>query len=588
MATTLTLPGKGERKQIAQLNYGNSFQPQITPVDTFAAPIAPDYNEIRRNSLSNFLQQIVPEFTNYAERENRAKAKIDAQKAAEFDFKTNGLISYAEAREKGLLDVRSDPTVAMAYNEALGAEKGRDIAQAMNEVMFEKRYEIQAMKPSQFSVWYRDEVALKLKDLGEDFLGQTGVTSGINSVLKAHEWNTYQEHERQSREFVQQKRNYTFDNHYNTALEGFNWDSGDELATRINAMNDDLLANDSSVASGRELNEQTARYLKKKIDTATTAEEVASIRDGMEKIKAGSGSLANTSHWKDIQLEMVEAASTRIQSLNARAASAQAAAERKDTDALRTAAYEYLQDNPNADFDQYYEENKDKYPSLQIDDVRSVWNQAKNLQDGPISLSRYQDMANWVASLDPTIAAETVQDVIRGQSGAFTVRNISEVSALDTLLRNRLQFGGTNFYNNPIYQGAADYLRLQMAPQDGIPAHLKPIIKQQEMNFQSRLNSEWLRLVSDNTAVERYWPDWMDDNLKNEMRGKPISAYNRQPELQRSIMNNLVNSLFTQGFPENTVGRFGQDVGLSTGNTNTEKPGSITTSNGTSVTITPD
>jgi hypothetical protein len=584
MAQTVTIPSKGERKQIAQLNYGTGFTPNIAPVDTFAAPLAPDYNEIRRNSLSSFLQQIVPEFTNYAERENRVKAKIDAQKAAEFDFKTNGLISYAEAREKGLLDVRSDPTVAIAYNEALGAEKGREIAQNLNQAIFDNRYEIQSMKPANFSVWYKQKIAEEIQALGSDFMEQTGVNAGIQSVLKAHEWNTYQEHDRQSRAYTQELRNFTFDNHYNTALEGFNWDNADELASRVNAKNDDLLLNDSSVASGRELNEQTARFFKARLSVAQDADTVATIREGMSKIKAGSGS----QHWRSMQLELVEEASTRIQSLNSRAAAAQSAAEKKDSEALRTAAYEYLQVNPSADFDEYYEENKDKYPSLQVDDMRAIWNQARNLQDGPVSLQRYQQMANWVASLDPTIAPEVIQDVIRGQSNAFQINNMSEVGHLENLLRNRVTFRGTDFYNNPIFASASEYLKMQMAPQQGIPPHLHPIIKQQEANFLSRLRQEWLRLVSDNTAIEKYWPDWLDEDIKADLRGKPISLYNRHPEVSRAVVNNLVESLFKDGYPENTVGRFGQDVGLSQSGAASEAPNSIVTPSGVVVSVTPD
>lgn len=559
-----------KRLNVEDLNLNTNITPNITPVDTFAAPVAPDYNDIKRNSLSTFLSQLSSDYTNFSAKEQKAKAKLDAQKAMEFDFQNNGLIGYAEAREKGLLDVRSDPTVKLAYNEALGRAAAKEIRDDIQQTFTTNFESFRKLSPKAFSDWYNGMLANEIGKR-EELIGAVGARGELTRIMDSHANQMRNSHNQANFKYVQEQLEVNYYGSLETSLEGIDLTDAGEIADVLNKHNDEKFMSHSSY-TGTNINEFTAKYLANRIKFSRNPLEVAALSEAVPLIKAGSGTLENTNHWKFQARELVTQAHEKLDALNTKIYQRESRNRAIQTRDLGDALVDAYEDGQDIDS---FEVNEEDYPSLNSAEILEIKNTAMRRVsiERPMTMERRSQLNTVIEGLSLVELDGYITDVATGRIdtiGGIPV-TMTDLQALQSSANWRYTTNSRNVYSDANYKEMNNMLKQDFNVTEGLDgafAFAKPQLEAQFREAQTRLQTKFLSVLQDKAQLQQY----ITEGEFDEYRNLPLTDLKNVPSVLRHIRNNLYQEVIEDigGFPPESRGFIKQYGSNVTGESNSD------------------
>ena len=535
------------------------INPTISPVDTFAAPVAPDYNEIKRNSLATFLQQAVPEFVNFADKERKLRAVQDAKKSMEFDFKTNGMIGYAEAREKGLLDVRSDPTVKLAYNEALGRAMANEMRDEIQQAWRDNFNSLQQINPADFSNWYQGMLANSMQKHG-DLMNAVGVRGELNRIMDGHFNQLKNTHNEKNFAWTQEQLGVNYMGSLNSALEQVDMTDSTAVADAINAHNDNMFANHSSY-TGTNINEYTAKYISNRIKASRNPLELGALSEALKNIKAGSGTLKNTNHWKLVSSGLEVEAADALDTLNAKNYQKQSRERAKDTRTVTNQVVTFVQDG--GDIEDFPFEDFEGASLNQSDllDIKNTVMRATSIER-PMTAQRRMELEQDVAEKNPYELDEFMADVRTGKSKYGTDLTMSEISTLQEAVSFRQTTGKRSVYSDENFKDMSNILKTNYDVTElasGALSFSKPSLRASYQQADTALRERFLEALADPKKLEQY----ITDSKFDEFLGMSLMELRKNPAVLRHIRDNMINMTVEKlgGYPPTSTGFQSQYAG---------------------------
>ena len=565
------------------------INPTISPVDTFAAPVAPDYNEIKRNSLATFLQQAVPEYVNFADKERKLRAKQDAQKSMEFDFKTNGMIGYAEAREKGLLDVRSDPTVKIAYNEALGRAMANEMRDEIQQAWRDNFNSLQQVNPADFSNWYQGMLGNSMQKHG-DLMNAVGVRGELNRIMDGHFNQLKNTHNEKNFAWTQEQLGVNYMGSLNSALEQVDMKDATAVADTINAHNDNMFANHSSY-TGTNINEYTAKYISNRIKASRNPLELGALTEALKNIKAGSGTLQNTNHWKLVSSGLEVEAADALDTLNAKNYQKQSRERAKDTRTITNQVVTFVQDGGDIEDFPFEDFEDGSLNQSDLLDIKNTVMRATSIER-PMTAQRRMELEQDVAELNPYELDEFMTDVRTGKSKYGTDLTMSEISTIQEAVSFRQTTGKRSVYSDENFKDMSNILKTNYDVTElasGALNFSKPELRANYQLADTALRERFLEALADPKKLEQY----ITDSKFDEFLGMSLMELRKNPAVLRHIRDNMINMTVEKlgGYPPTSTGFQSQYAGQQ--RPVSEKPAaaaSITpqpNSSATSVVVTP-
>jgi hypothetical protein len=535
------------------------INPTISPVDTFAAPVAPDYNEIKRNSLANFLQQAVPEFVNFTDKERKLRAKQDAQKSMEFDFKTNGMIGYAEAREKGLLDVRSDPTVKLAYNEALGRAMANEMRDEIQQAWRDNFNALQQVNPADFSNWYQGMLGNSMQKHG-DLMNAVGVRGELNRVMDGHFNQLKNTHNEKNFAWTQEQLGVNYMGSLNSALEQVDMTDSTAVADAINAHNDNMFANHSSY-TGTNINEYTAKYISNRIKATRNPLELGALTEALKNIKAGSGTLQNTNHWKLVSSGLEVEAADALDTLNAKNYQKQSRERAKDTRTVTNQAVTFVQDGGNIEDFPFEDFEGGSLNQSDLLDIKNTVMRATSIER-PMTAQRRMELEQDVAELNPYELDEFMTDVRTGKSKYGTDLTMSEISTLQEAVSFRQTTGKRSVYSDENFKDMSNILKTNYDVTElasGALNFSQPELRASYQQADTALRERFLEALADPKKLEQY----ITDSKFDEFLGMSLMELRKNPAVLRHIRDNMINMTVEKlgGYPPTSTGFQSQYAG---------------------------
>lgn len=528
------------------------INPTISPVDTFAAPVAPDYNEIKRNSLANFLQQAVPEFVNFADKERKLRATEDAKKALEFDFRTKGMIGYAEAREKGLLDVRSDPTVKLAYNQALGRAMATQMRDEIQQGWRDNFNALQQISPSDFSNWYQGMMAGAIEKHG-DLINAVGVRGELNKIMDNHFNQLKNTHNEKNFAWTQQQLEVNYMGSLNSSLEQVDLTDATAVADAFNAHNDDMFANHSAY-TGTNINEYTAKYIAARIKQTRNPLELGALRDAVSQIRAGSGTLQNTQHWKLVASGLEVEAADALDTLNAKEYQKQSRARAQDARTVTNQITTFVQDG--GDIEDFPLEDFEGGSLNQADllDIKNTVMRATSVER-PMTAARRMELEQDVANMNPYELDEFMTKVRTGTSKYGTDITMAEISTLQEAVNFRQTTGKRSVYSDENFKDMSNILKTNYDVTElatGALSFTKPALRANFLQADTALRERFLEAISDPRKLEQY----ITDSKFDEFLGQSFMDLRKNPAVLRHIRDNMINMTVESlgGYPPTSTG----------------------------------
>lgn len=528
------------------------INPTISTVDTFAAPVAPDYNEIKRNSLSNFLQQAVPEYVNFTEKERKLRATLDAQKSMEFDFKTNGMIGYAEAREKGLLDVRSDPTVKLAYNEALGRAMANQMRDKIQQAWRDNFNSLQQVSPSDFSNWYQGMLASSMSE-HEDLINAVGVKGELNRIMDGHFQQLKNVHNEKNFAWTQQQLEVNYMGSLDSALEQVDLTDSTAVADAFNTHNNNKFANHSSY-TGSNINEYTAKYIAARIKQTRNPLELGALRDALSQIKAGSGTLQNTQHWKLVSRGLEVEAADALDTLNAKEYQKQARNRAQDARTVTNQITTFVQDG--GDIEDFPLEDFEGGSLNQADllDIKNTVMRATSVER-PMTAARRMELEQDVAELNPYELDEFMTDVRTGTSKYGTDITMSEIATLQEAVNFRQTTGRRSVFSDENFKDMNNILKTNYDVTElasGALNFSQPELRASFLQADTALRERFLEAISDPRKLERY----ITDPKFDDFLGQSFMDLRKNPAVLRHIRDNMIKMTVESlgGYPPTSTG----------------------------------
>jgi len=557
-----------KRLNVEDLNLSSGITPNITPVDTFAAPVAPDYQDIKRNSLSTFLNQLTPEVTNFTRKELQLKAKLDAQKAMEFDFQSNGLINYAEAREKGLLDVRSDPTVKLAYNEALGRSAAKEIRDEIQNNFNENFESYKKLSPKAFSNWYTGMVAQGM-EARQDVLEGVGSKGELRRILDSHANQMRNTHNQANFKYVQEQLEVNFYGSLESTLEGVDLTDSKAISDALNVHNDDKFKNHSSY-TGTNINQFTAAYLSNLIKFSRNPIEVKAIAEAVPNIKAGSGTLENTNYWKFQAREIETQAYEKLDSLNTKIYQKEARNRAIDSRNLTEKfvdAYNNGQDISELEIDGA------EFSSLNDAEILEIRNTAVRRVsiERPMTMERRVLLNETLEDYSLVELDDFITDVATGkikEIGGLEI-TMSDLEVLKSTASWRKSSNSSNIYSDLNFKEMNNMLKNDFNVSEGLDgafAFAKPKLEQDFRDAQTILQTKFIAAMQDKALLQQYFTDGKFE----EYRNLPLTDLKNIPNVLRHIRENMYNSVIDElgGFPPESRGYLKQKGSNVTGTVN--------------------
>lgn len=437
-------------KPVERLRPTNTgIAPTISIRDNYTKPVGLPLNQIDSpaRDIANFLAQASPKIQQLNKDRIKAEERVNMIKALDIDYQNpdGSYKTMEQLQESGELHFAT-PEVVMERNKALGAQIGRDLNMKMND-------------------WYQENAvsgrvyqwdAATFQEKWDDHFGSLLQNENVKSALlepgtKAAMKN--QVHALFSQKLSSQQsgaEKYAIEQSVNamaTELDtyvdtGFN--DAQSTASNFNAFTEEKASAGMYRGNFTELNGRMAGYLKGKIENAQTTHEVDYWMDVVRGMKAGSGSLEGTKHWKEANThwnrsaaDLLTTAENRLVRLEGIQNTREARIESDETEAYMNAYYEHLVKNHGNGDDFKY---NGKTTQLDAAKIAQIENSAHSTfasgDNRPMTTDRFNLIRDQFIGLNPVAAELKKQQMLRGKDPMVGVMSRSEQQNLNSIITN--------------------------------------------------------------------------------------------------------------------------------------------------------
>lgn len=520
----------------------------IRLVDTYVRPQAAQQDTTMRE-LASFLEKASSQVAYIGRQKKDADIKVATTAAQEFAYASKEMVTFAEARESGQLDIMDDPTVELAFNKAMGIRFGRELASDLQNRLESEREAILEMDGEKFDEHF-DKLSTELMDgLDKNWITQPGIRLGLLSHLSGVKNNAKQQHIAGARARKDEKLQDAFIVGMNAATENVPLD---QLATAINSKQAELLGSESAY-TGTQINKYMTTWLSNKIKTTEDIRELNGIMDSVKEIKAGSGALGGTGVWQEASQALVRQASDRIQTLNNK--------KHSDTARQRTELIAKVEDqmvefyNNNGNLDAFDLADEDKLGILNNTDVlqlkKTITNLLKKDEGEDFTLAQAEQMYAYFGGMSETQALEVVDDIKRGENDDIQITSLQQWRALETIARNAVQSAGDPYTDRT-------YRELETRINDGfkaIPDGIGGVIVdgQNREAYDSAvadLRQTWIEIKTNPEAISMFIPEEFAG-----LRGQPWRVISQNALAVRAIRDKVLGIVESRhAYPATTEG----------------------------------
>jgi len=539
-----------KRVQVEELRQITANQPQIGMVDTYVRPATPQRDK-SLDDLASFLDKASAQVAYVGKQKKDAEVATAIIAAQEYAYTSGEMQTLAEARDSGKLDIIKDPTVEIAYNKSMGIRIGRQLSSEMQNRIEELGDEITNKSPEDFDKWYTDTSKEIMGTLDNKWLSEVGVRLGVVSHLDGAYNNAKQSHLAKSRERREEKLYDAFLVGMNDATESA-WSTND-FAFKVNQKQRELLDSESAY-TGTRLNKYMATWLAEKIKTTDDPEELGRIRDSLDQIKAGSGTLGGTGVWQQVSEGLFRQASDRVQSLADKAHTLEGRERNDYVTVVEDEMVAYYQENDN--LDGYEAPESDLVNKTDIFQMKKqIENLLKPDETKDFTLDEAVAMYEHFVGMTETEMLTELHN-IRTDNSVFKVTTMRQFSALEGIARDAIQRGSNPFsadaYRsmqkridlgfNPLFNGIGEVV----INETNRPLYEETIVQ---------LRTAWMSVLGDRQALAEYLPPQYES-----LRGQPWRKISQNPRAVKAVVDAILQEVEPSEYPAGSTGQVQEGV----------------------------
>lgn len=537
-----------QRVAVERLREFSVNRQDIGLVDTYVRPQERKVGQAEKE-LARFLEKASSQVAFIGRQKRAADVETGRIAAQEFAYTNGDMMTFAEARESGQLDVIDDPTVEMAYNKTIGIRYGRELASKLQNKLEENRSTILEMDGEQFDAEF-DRLSMELMgEVNEEWITQSGVRLGILSHLDSVKNNAKQQHIAAARKHREAQLFDGFLERMNAATIGVT--DANTFARTVNETQAEML-NAESAYTGSQINKYMTEWLSSQIKNAQDPKDILVIQDAVNMIKAGSGPLGGTGVWQEASAGLVREASDRLQRLaNQKYTDTQRARDEsiRQIEDLMTA---HFQENGNFD---NFELPEDQQGVLSNTETLKIQRTLRNLletdEEEELTLERMEELYETFAGMGEQEALDQVALFRSGDDDGFKANSMAEWNAVQSIALSAVR-QGSNPYTEEIYRDLDTRITEQFNPIVGKTGGL--IIEEQNRDLYNRvitdLRTKWLTIRNNPRELAEYIPEGFE-----ELRNKPWRVVSKNPRVVTAIRERLLNEVeSTFEYPAATEG----------------------------------
>ena len=529
----------------------------IRLVDTYVRPQAAQQDTTMRE-LASFLEKASSQVAYIGRQKKDADIKVATTAAQEFAYASKEMVTFAQARESGQLDIMDDPTVELAFNKAMGIRFGRELASDLQNKLESEREAILEMDGEQFDTHFDTLSTELMNGLDKNWITQPGIRLGLLSHLSGVKNNAKQQHIAGARARKDEKLEEAFLEHMESSTGGVL--SASEFATAVNLKQDEMLGAESAWTGSR-INQEMTKWLSNKIKFSQSPTEIAMISESVSQIKAGSGALGGTGTWQQATQGLIREAADRVQQIKSQDYTRENRERNDFVKGLEDQMLEYYQEN----------DTLDGFPLPETElvnqtDMARMQKQIENLlkpdADKEMTLEDAVAMHQHFAGMTMDEAMEELH-AIRSRDPdsddpGFKVTSLRQFNALQGIAMNAVRVGGNPFASDD-YRYMENWISKQIDPMfNGIGGLALDAQNQSIYNqIDDDLRERWVEVISDQRALDELIPDQYAG-----VRGKNWSYISRkEPRLARAIQRSLIEEVKPEaGWPIGTKGQAADQV----------------------------
>jgi len=539
-----------KRVQVEELRQITANQPQIGMVDTYVRPATPQRDK-SLDDLASFLDKASAQVAYVGKQKKDAEVATAIIAAQEYAYTSGEMQTFAEARDSGNLDIIKDPTVEIAYNKSIGIRMGRQLSSQMQNRIEELGDEVYNKSPEDFDKWYTDTSKEIMGTLDNKWLSEAGVRLGVVSHLDGAYNNAKQSHLAKSRERREEKLYDAFLVGMNDATESA-WSTND-FAFKVNQKQRELLDSESAY-TGTRLNKYMATWLAEKIKTTDDPEELGRIRDSLDQIKAGSGTLGGTGVWQQVSEGLFRQASDRVQSLADKAHTLEGRERNDYVTVVEDEMVAYYQENDN--LDGYEAPESDLVNKTDIFQMKKqIENLLKPDETKDFTLDEAVAMYEHFVGMTETEMLTELHN-IRTDNSVFKVTTMRQFSALEGIARDAIQ-RGSNPFSADAYRSMQKRIDLGFDPLfNGIGEVVinetnRPLYEETIV----QLRTAWMSVIGDRQALAEYLPPQYES-----LRGQPWRKISQNPRAVKAVVDAILQEVEPSEYPAGSTGQVQEGV----------------------------
>ena len=438
------------------------LRPQTTqtvfnrPVDTFVQPAPVQAGGLQQ--LAKFLNDITPQVAGIVQAKEKTETELQLRQLEDMDYMNGegGFQTLDTLKESGEFNPRNK-TVAYAYNKGLGAEIGKKIFSKVHYDYLEgmKDKTIQRMTPEEFSTWTQERVAEYVGEYA-DYTGESGVMAGIKSQANRIGATFSMQQSQAAMNHAEEMMNNSFNNQLDQALYGIDITYGGDLTQALQDFADQMHMTDT-IFSGTEINKRIVGAISERLQNTQSVTEAVALAEAARDLKAGTGALQGTGHWREADLDkIINDSLIRVDQLEQTGYARKNRVKTKQTAWLTDQIITWVQSGndvedfvPNTDNPQLYNElNAAEIAQLS----KTLANQLDFSKAESMTAERYTEFYNFFANKTPAEADVIVANILsRGDSKAFGKLTLDEMRSVHSISRNAAGRKYTVF-EDPMYK----------------------------------------------------------------------------------------------------------------------------------------
>lgn len=447
------------------------LRPQTTqtvfnrPVDTFVQPAPVQAGGLQQ--LAKFLNDITPQVAGIVEAKEKTETELQLRQLEDMDYMNGegGFETLDTLKQSGEF-VPRNKTVAYAYNKGLGAAMGKEIFTKVTGDYYKGLQDksIQVMTPEEFSAWTQERVAEYVGEYA-DYTGETGVMAGIKAQADRIGSTFALQQAQLSNQYAAEMMNESFNNQLDQALYGIDITYGPGLTQALQDFADQMHMTDT-VFSGTEINKRIVGALSERLQNTQSVTEAVALAEAARDLKAGTGTLQGTGHWREADLDkIINDSLIRVDQLEQAGYARDNREKTKQTAWLTDQIITWVQTGndvedfvPNTDNPQLY----NKLNAAEIAQLsKTLANQLDFSKAEPMTAERYTEFYNFFANKTPAEADVIVANILsRGDSRAFGKLSLDEMKSIHSISRNAAGRKYTVF-EDPMYKELEKFVASQ-------------------------------------------------------------------------------------------------------------------------------